>query len=288
MHTTCERNPKMDESRFLNMSQTEQQAANSSLERLRRSIEGALKKEKQTAEKAAVNRYIRDASVRMELNLPIKPTKQDAALNNKKKPECRLPILDMEIEKERPRDTEENSSERLASLDTLLSSPVSESSSKQNRQNSDSTLKLPPIIIETGQRTHGAKRKRKRTKDEHKVVNHADGSDDAKKLHSKTDTNPSKSNVKKGHNDTQTKTSRKVSGDLPAGEGNCEQTKANRTNYDELAVAVRTRAKEYAINAQTKSEDEESLNVVLCGRSPGNTFENTQLFVSKHGRFKSK
>lgn len=207
------------------------EAAETSLERIRRSIEGALEKEKQNVEKEAVNRYIRDASLRMSLNLPIKPTKSldqnHEQKNTLKGCDYKLPSLQhgdgspiKRLPEPRMPNTENtarpNSSNTNISIDTFSPSP-----SKPN-------IRLPPIVIDTGQQEKAGKRKRK--KDESSV---------------------------------DTKEKKKRSPD-------------------------RFTSKPAKARLESVSPEEEDFNVVMCGRSPRVNQDTKELFVSKHGRFKSK
>ncbi|XP_031563980.1 uncharacterized protein LOC116299462 [Actinia tenebrosa] len=224
----------MDRNYLLKDGKREKEAAETSLERIRRSIEGALEKEKETVQKEAVNRYIRDASLRMSLNLPIKPTKSHLKedqnheqKNTLKGSDYKLPSLQhgdgSPIRRPVPElhmlNTENparpNTSNTNMSIDTFSPSP--------NKPN----IRLPPIIIDTGQQEKGGKRKRK--KDE-----------------------------------------------------------SNEVNKQKKKSPERFTGKPAKTRLESVSPTEEDFNVVMCGRSPRVINETKELFVSKHGRFKSK
>ena len=201
------------------------EAAETSLDRIRRSIEGALEKEKKCVEQEAVNQYIRDASIRMSLNLPIKPVKV--------------------IPKEQPQKDKSHyhGDNKLPSLQHGEKSPIKKNDEHMlNNENtagqiklsnqlhsprgSQSSVKLPPIIIDTGQRETIGKRKRKKDQDIGQQI------------------------VRKS-------------------------PKQNLTNLTKNRL-------------ESESPCEEELSVVMCGRSPMIQGREKELFVSKHGRFKSK
>lgn len=202
-------------------------AAETSLDRIRRSIEGALEKEKQCVEKEALNQYIRDASIRMSLNLPIKPTQQHPKENPPKEKrhhgDYKLPSL-----QHGDNSPTKKPDEHILNVEnTAVQSKVStEAHSYGGSQNS---LRLPPIVIDTGVREMTGKRKRKK--------------DD--------------------------------SGQIDLKEQKRKSPKQVVTNLSK--------------SRQGSSCDEE-LSVVMCGRSPINQDDRLKkdLFVSKHGRFKSK
>lgn len=224
----------MDRNYLFQDGKRKKEAAETSLERIRRSIEGALEKEKQNVEKEAVNRYIRDASLRMSLNLPIKPTKSllkedqnHEQKNTLRGSDYKLPSLQHGAgspikNPSEPHMLNSESPARPNSLNTNISfqDTFSSSPSKPN-------IRLPPIIIDTGQQEKVGKRKRK--KDE--------------------------------------------SSDI------MEQKKRSPERFTSKPAKTRL---------ESLSPEEEDFNVVMCGRSPRVNEETKELFVSKHGRFKSK
>jgi hypothetical protein len=211
------------------------QAAETSLERIRRSIEGALEKEKQCVEKEALNQYIRDASLRMSLNLPIKPTKshlkEDQDTDHKKtlKPrsDYKLPSLQhgdvSPTKRSEPRMLNAEKAARPNTANTSMSIDTFPSGS--NKPN----IRLPPIIIDTGQQEKVGKRKRKKD------------------------------------------------------ESTCSDIKGKKKTSPERFTSKPAKSR-----LESVSPSEEDFNVVMCGRSPKANEAVKELFVSKHGRFKSK
>lgn len=206
----------------------EKKAAEISLDRIRRSIEGALEKEKECAEKEPVNQYIRDASRRMILNLPIKPLNlgdQPLKDNIRCHGDYKLPSLRREKLPIRMADESMLDRHKASDDEVIETSDTDEKLHTINQ--SRPTIRLPPIIIDTGQRNiNTGKRKRKN-------VEH--------------DKQEEKKTPKQHKNST------------------------NKRVFDTSSLSC-----------------DEDLSVVMCGRSPAIQETSNELFVSKHGRFKSK
>lgn len=200
-------------------------AAEVSLDRIRRSIEGALEKEKQTVEKESLNQCIRDASVRMSLNLPIKPIQHHIKEHPQKdkrhyhQSDYKLPSL-QHGDKSPTKKTDEQ-------LRTLENTVVHDAHT--THKESQNSVRLPPIIIDTGQREKIGKRKRKKEDNGLQI-----------------------------------------------------ESKEQKRNSPMLGAPVASKSR------QGISSGDEELSVVMCGRAPNMQDRETELFVSKHGRFKSK
>lgn len=201
---------------------------NVSVDRLEQSVEEVLEREREASKRIAINRYVREASVRMCLNLPIKPrdTKPSDAKTIPRKPEentLKLPNLVASSRQSMARTAE--SAERHTSM----------SVEAQVKPAPSGVTELPLIV----QPEKGSKRKRKTTDTSHVQKNKGEVS---KHVHRKT---PLKSNLRHIHDENQA------------------------------------------------SVEDDFLQVVMCGRSPlskleSESSEKRPLYVSKHGRFKSK